>query len=553
MNGGNSLINKETFYRVDYEIVQKYTASWVISIQDMDKEIFRTDYVCDSYSSFEFCDRLEEIFKYKLKTIGERLNSYLILENSLKKNLVATSIEFKNYLYYHIGFTVASILKTISTETTNYGFYDFGTYENDAIYAIYFELATDNITFDFIGYGDLLRDVLKLSDGMYHFKKTDDIYELIIFKRGLVNVALGEQFYNTVLTQLDQKGFIFPLILGKNKSYEDVVVDLSKTNGIFLFDKSASNLKGMHSVLIANLFYLYDETELSLIVLDGQETDLTKEVSRSPHVVSYHNEVPFFNEILMGIKEEYKQRMKILKSIDVDNWNDLHIELLRKRNRDALRAFPWLIVTFPSFTHTLETLYEQSPLLYEQLLVTLNALLRTGERLGVKFIFSTESSDTLQMPSTIYSNCMTKITFKNALHDLPENTSIMLDDLESSTNFVLDDASTATLMEVAPSTLGTHNDTDKLAYIFRAIGLDLHREMEEDAAYNSPILDEILTNAERNEWNNLMLSKNEPLFRPRNRYSIEEMSQSLLNNTFEDDYDFSIQEEFGEFMDFFYD
>lgn len=523
---------KETkLYTVNEEKVNEFNTKKVVNIEKLDRTIFRTDYVRDHFSLFEYVSRLEEIYNSRL-TIGKKLSQYLTIENASNLELEYASEKLRNHLFYYIGFMVTSLLKDLPKDERGFVFYNYGVYENEKIYAIYFELDT-KFGLNLLEYEDSLKEVLKLSGDDLFIRKIDDIYELVLFKNGLSPVSVGDLLYNLDFTKLTSKGIDFPIILGKDEENNDVLVDFAKITNLMVLGDTGYGKSTFLNTFLVNLLYLYDESEISIILFDSKDKKINREFCRSPHFIGHHTDIRDYIAVLKELNKEIDLRKAVLKGTQMEDWNSLRNYLLDIKDLETLKVFPWLLLVIDEFYDTALKLSESSNSeLASEFHELLERVVTEAETLGIKVIGVGSRTPDLSIPGYFSENADTKIIYQvkeSIFNTLVDSTYV--NPPKKVGEFVLQDNLNEIPILVKGATMGLFAE-DKLDYLIRTLSMDLYNSADMSTLYHSQNFSTTYTKDAINEENEELKSEGN-MFDVRLDLPIYNIARALREGSFE--------------------
>lgn len=477
MSGGKLMFNEQKLYLTNTEKVANFFNKKVVSIENIEQNIFRTDYVRDKFSLAEYVERLEEVYNSR-KTIGRKLTNYTLIENTNNSELEPAKEKLVKHLFYYIGYTVALILKGEPDENKGFMFYNYGVYENQNIYTTYFEVDT-KVSIDISKRKDLLSSILNIENEDFFIRKIDDLYELTLFKNPLAPTSLGDILVNANIEDKEKNGY--PIILGKDDKNKDAFIDVATLNSAMVVGEKSYGKSTFINSFLTSIQYLYDESEMSVILLDSKDKKTSAAFGRSPHCLGYHSDFKDFPEIFKEITDEIRMRKSVLAQSELANWKELRKSIVQTRDAEAIAVFPWLVIVLDELQDVLSKLEELGDLLLEnQFKECIKTITEESKELGICLV--TVSSEAL--PEFLRSSTEAQIVFKvseqdwNALglegHKQPA----------SAGEFMLIDKIQDNIRRIKGAGLGTFSE-DKIAYLMRTIAVDLFNESNKDGLFRS--------------------------------------------------------------------
>lgn len=510
----------------DIEKVEEFNNKKVIDIKDIDTSIFRTEYLRNKFSMMEYIDRLKEIFNSS-NSIEKKITKYLGIENSIKKNLEPLSDKDKSYIYFSVGFFVTKILKSLKLKTT-YKFYNYGVFENNDLIAVYFDLTLNRYEVDFTEYKDSLCKILSTTSENVIFNKIDDLYEILLFKKDLITMDYNSLFNMTDFETIEDEGYKFPIIIGKDESCMNVYLDFERNNSLIVLGDSQTGKSNILNVLLANLISLYSEEEVSILLLDSKDNEINKNFAISPHFIGYHTNILDYIPILKEIKHEMEMRKEILESAEMDYWNDLRIFL--EEEEDLLKAFPWLFIIIDESQYTMSYLNSLGEEVLEEFIDLVTYISKNGRKYGVKFVMLGEASELFYKSSKLIEATDMKIVFEMEPDNFEQFIDINLIDMPSMKGeFILEDKDNIYPIRVKSCTLGLE-EIEKLKYLIKILSLDMLKSVDMKNVYRS---DKFVRSNNRKDYiNEKELYLPENLFVIKRDKKVFEIANDLLKGRF---------------------
>lgn len=378
------MFNKNSLKPFEMKKAINYYNKRVIEVDTLDYNIFRTDYLKNKFSMYEYVSRLEEVY-FSNMSLNDKLIQYLSIENILNRNLEVIEEDEKNIFYFAIGFFIHRVLKKYN-KNIHYNVYDYAILENDDLITIYFDIELDGENIDFTLHKDFLSKIFNLNNDYMRFNKRDTIYELVLIKKNMLSVTFADIMETTDFSTLETEGYNFPLIIGKDDSNKNIYVDFSNSNSYCILGNSGSGKSNLLNILLLNLISLYGEEEVKMVLMDSASNELNRYFAHSLHCLGYHKNILDFTTILDEVILEVKKRKEILKSAEVDNWNELRELLIHDENSELLKAFPWFVVVLDDLKEALNSLNSLGTDDVKVFTKKLCYILNEGKNLGITFI-----------------------------------------------------------------------------------------------------------------------------------------------------------------------
>lgn len=500
----------------------------VTEIEQMDKGIFRTEYVRNKFSMLEYVDRLKEVYRSN-KQIEKKIVEYLAIENSIKSDIDYVGVMDKQYLYFSIGFFVNKILEKLKLKT-NYMFYNYGVFENNELVVAYFDLTLSKYDINFTDFKEVLCKILKTEENNIVFNKNGDIYELILYKKDLITVDFSTLFNLTNFEELEDEGYKFPLIVGKDESCRNTYLDLERNNSMLIMGESGTGKTNMLNLLLMNMISLYSEDEISILMLDSKNKDINRYFAYSPHFIGYHTNVLDYLSVLKEVKDEMITRKEIIDSANVSVWQDLREFLIKEEEYELLKVFPWVVIVVDELIFTLTTLRNLGSPVADEFEEILNYIIENGRRYGIKLLMLAQPSGNKEVNKDILEKVAMKIVFRlpgNTFEDIIDTHYI--DAPTAVGEFVLEDKDNIYPVKAKASILGL-SDNEKVNYLVRTLTVDMLRGSEENT-YRSGTLKK---SNNRSEYVDIdELTKTENLFAVKRDTRVFDIANDLLKGRFQ--------------------
>ena len=378
------MFSKNSLKPFDLEKAINYYNKRIIEVDTLDYNIFRTDYLKNKFSMYEYVSRLEEIYLSGI-SLNDKLIQYLSIENILNKNLEFIEEDEKITYYFALGYFIHRVLKMYN-KNVHYNIYDYAVLENDDLITLYFDIELDGNSIDFTLLKDLLSKILNVNPDYLRFNKRDNIYELVLIKKNMLSVTFADIIETTDFSLLESEGYNFPLVIGKDDSFKNIYVDFSNSSSYCILGNSGSGKSNLLNVILLNLISLYGEDEVRILLMDSASNELNRFFGHSLHSIGYHKNILDFTTVLDEVILEIENRKEILKSANVENWVELREQLDTKETNDLLKAFPWLVIVLDDLKEALNSLNSLGSDDVKLFSNKLSYILNEGNNLGITFI-----------------------------------------------------------------------------------------------------------------------------------------------------------------------
>ncbi|MBQ6471502.1 MAG: DNA translocase FtsK 4TM domain-containing protein [Victivallales bacterium] len=211
---------------------------------------------------------------------------------------------------------------------------------------------------------------------------------------------------------------VLPLLLGKNISGEDVILDLAKAPHLLIAGTTGSGKSVCMNLLITSLLFRFSPEELRLIMVDPKVVEF-QAYQNLPHLVA-----PIINDCtkvataLNWAIFEMERRYRVLAKAGVRNLQDFNRRPLRPQDAPALLdddgnpipdRLPFIVIIIDELADIMSIAKKDVE----------NALARIAAKaraVGIHAIIATQRPDVKTLTGTIKSNFPVRIAFKVASH-----------------------------------------------------------------------------------------------------------------------------------------